>query len=95
VTEIAPLDCLRQRFGRLDRLGTRRKTRAIILAPKTREGWKPIEKLYGDAPRNTKAWLDDLATDPDFGIEALQPYLDAVGGRERSTPSSRHAQERR
>ena len=78
VTEIAPLDFLRQRFGRLDRLGTRRESRAIILTPKGREGWKPLERIYGDAPRATKNWLDQLAGEIDFGIDALQPALDAA-----------------
>jgi CRISPR-associated endonuclease/helicase Cas3 len=78
ITEIAPLDSLRQRFGRLDRLGTRRESRAIILTPKGREGWRPLERIYGDAPRATKTWLDQLASEIDFGIEALQPVLDAA-----------------
>ena len=78
VTEVAPLDSLRQRFGRLDRLGTRRESWAIILAPKGREGWKPLERMYGDAPRATKAWLDKVVGEVDFGIDALQPALDAA-----------------
>ena len=78
VTEVAPLDCLRQRFGRLDRLGTRRESRAVILAPKGREGWKPLERIYGDAPRATKTWLDRVVGEIDFGIDALQPALDAA-----------------
>jgi CRISPR-associated endonuclease/helicase Cas3 len=78
VTEIAPLDCLRQRFGRLDRLGTRRESRAVILAPKGREGWKPLERIYGNAPRETKTWLDKLVGEVDFGIDALQAALDAA-----------------
>ena len=78
VTEIAPLDSLRQRFGRLDRLGTRRESRAVILTPKGREGWKPLERIYGDAPRATKTWLDQVVGEIDFGIDALQPALDAA-----------------
>jgi CRISPR-associated endonuclease/helicase Cas3 len=78
VTEIAPLDCLRQRFGRLDRLGTRGDSRAIILSPKAREAWKSTERLYGEAPRNTKNWLDSVGSAPDLGIEALRPYLNAA-----------------
>jgi CRISPR-associated endonuclease/helicase Cas3 len=78
VTEIAPLDCLRQRFGRLDRLGTRGDSRAIILSPKTREAWKSTERLYGEAPRNTKNWLAGVASAPDLGIEALRPHLKAA-----------------
>jgi CRISPR-associated endonuclease/helicase Cas3 len=78
ITEIAPLDCLRQRFGRLDRLGTRGTSRAVILAPKTRDEWKLIERLYGDAPRNTRDWLNEIADEPDFGIAALQPFMDVA-----------------
>jgi CRISPR-associated endonuclease/helicase Cas3 len=78
VTEIAPLDSLRQRFGRLDRLGARRESRAVIMTPKGREGWKPLERIYGDAPRATKNWLDQIDGAIDFGIDALQPSLDAA-----------------
>jgi CRISPR-associated endonuclease/helicase Cas3 len=78
VTEIAPLDSLRQRFGRLNRLGTRRESPAVILTPKGREGWKPLERIYGDAPRATKVWLDQLKGEIDFGIDGLQPALDAA-----------------
>src|SRR5262249_46080343 len=85
VTEIAPLDSLRQRFGRLDRLGIRRESRAVILTPKGREGWKPLERIYGDAPRTTKVWLDQLKGEIDFGIDALQPALDAAAADNIST----------
>jgi CRISPR-associated endonuclease/helicase Cas3 len=52
VTEIAPLDPLRQRFGRLDRLGLRRSSRAAILTPTSADHWKALEPIYGNAAKN-------------------------------------------
>lgn len=48
------------------------------MAPKTRDEWKLVEKLYGDAPRNTKDWLAGITPEPDLGIAALQPFIDAA-----------------
>lgn len=82
VTEIAPLDSLRQRFGRLDRLGdyTKRygQSRAVVFIPKSREQWKALEPIYGDAPRKTAEWLDgikDQKNEIDFGIDGFEPHL--------------------
>lgn len=79
VTEIAPLDCLRQRFGRLDRLGERRESEAAILShKKSSKEWKSIEKIYGQAARTTADWLDavnDKKGEIDFGIGAFEPIL--------------------
>jgi CRISPR-associated endonuclease/helicase Cas3 len=79
VTEIAPLDCLRQRFGRLDRLGERRESKAaILLHKKSSKEWKAIEKVYGQAARATADWLDavkDKKGEIDLGIGAFEPIL--------------------
>jgi len=89
VTEIAPLDSLRQRFGRLDRLGEKRDTRAVVLHPpgkppkdpaKERDNpWIPIVRIYGESPYATKEWLEKLDDEPDFGIDGLAPVLEKMG----------------
>ncbi len=75
VTEIAPLDCLRQRFGRLDRLGKRGQSQAVILHPKGRPSkdndWAPIGRIYDEAAYETKEWLAGLGGEIDFGIDAF------------------------
>lgn len=53
VTQIAPLDALRQRFGRLNRKGRGIPARAFILASRSDLGKKP-DPIYGDAGR--EAW---------------------------------------
>lgn len=64
VTECASLDALRQRFGRLDRLGQACESRAAILIrerdaspEKNYEG----DPIYGHALRNTWQWLNEQA----------------------------------
>ncbi len=52
VTEAAPIDSLRQRFGRLNRLG-KGEPKALILKPKKEKQ----ETIYGAAAENTWAWL--------------------------------------
>lgn len=55
VTEIAPLDCLRQRFGRVNRMGRPIEVEAAIIASsdQTKKS-APPDPIYGDAPRS--AW---------------------------------------
>lgn len=67
VSECADNAALRQRFGRLDRLGSRGTTHAMIQKPPA----KP--KVYGDAALKTWQWLESVATDSvvDFGILSL------------------------
>lgn len=75
VTECASLDALRQRFGRLDRLGDLHgAARGVIIARSDTLAGDPV---YGDALGNTWAWLqaeaarsDDLV---DLGIGGAVP----------------------
>src|SRR5207237_5520431 len=82
ITEIAPLDSMRQRFGRLDRLGERRVSRAVILHPKGKPGrendWAAIGRIYGEAACATKEWLTGLHKELDFGIDGFAPELRAL-----------------
>jgi CRISPR-associated endonuclease/helicase Cas3 len=75
VTEAAPLDVLRQRFGRLDRLGELRTTAAVVLRT-------PDEfRAYGDATGKTWTWLGKRSRSRngektiDFGVLAMDDCL--------------------
>jgi CRISPR-associated endonuclease/helicase Cas3 len=79
VAQVAPLDCLRQRFGRLDRLGARhkqgRESHAIILAAAAEVGKKSVDAIYGEAVAKTWEWLlerDGRDKTVDFGIDHLE-----------------------
>jgi len=76
VTECASLDAVRQRAGRLDRLGDR-GSRGVILVRSDQLRGEP-DAVYGAALKATWAWLKEVATDDvvDLGIESLQPHLD-------------------
>ena len=54
VTQAAPLDSLRQRFGRLDRVGARSESDAVVVAAKDEIAPKYDDPIYGD--RIPKAW---------------------------------------
>lgn len=72
VTECASLDALRQRFGRLDRLGELRGgARAVILQRSDAD--KKHDPIYGEALAATWAWLGEIAVSGgvDFGISRL------------------------
>ncbi len=90
VTEAAPLDALRQRFGRLNRSGERPRPCAVVLTHKEDIGAKADDPLYGDRIRAT--WerlkpLADAAADKrlDFGAKALAALLDGIDETELST----------
>ena len=80
VTECASLDALRQRFGRLNRMGRRIEARAVILirgdqADATNSQDDPV---YGEALTKTWAWLNnckDATGGVDFGIAYLDERL--------------------
>jgi len=69
VTECASLDALRQRFGRLNRLGEIEDARGVVLARAESLG-KEADPLYGDALKKTWAWLQEAPRD--FGVDALE-----------------------
>lgn len=74
ISECAPLSALRQRFGRLDRLGQLGHSRGWILR---RSGQKP-DPVYGEAASRSWAWLQERAGNAgsiDFGLQALDQLL--------------------
>ncbi len=85
VTELAPLDCLVQRFGRLNRIGSRDRSEGVILRPKrVREG-----SIYGDAPEKTWQWLLQHAESGglNFCASALGALLQTGGTEECMSPT--------
>ncbi|CAD5374844.1 conserved hypothetical protein [Rubrivivax sp. A210] len=75
VTECAPLSSLRQRFGRLDRLGLRGTSPATILWRSTKDRDDPV---YGSGTAETWDWLGARGADTvDFGLAAMDDLLAA------------------
>jgi CRISPR-associated endonuclease/helicase Cas3 len=78
ITESASLDALRQRFGRLDRLGQYGRAEGVIVHEKSDQG----DPVYGEARTKTVAWIKRSFTDRkrkriDFGILTLPlPHAD-------------------
>ena len=86
VTECASLDALRQRFGRLNRMGLVRDARADILIrsddakkPADLKDDKPLDPVYGNAIARTWAWLTARAAGKpptiDLGVDATAALL--------------------
>lgn len=77
VTEAAPLSALRQRFGRVRRLG---RGPVLLSAVVLREGKSP-DPVYGESLEKTWKWLWDRARRRrgdrlvDFGIRAMEALL--------------------
>jgi CRISPR-associated endonuclease/helicase Cas3 len=84
VTEVAPLDALQQRFGRLDRLGELGQTQAVVLKPKR---GKSSNWIYGEPLENTWAWLNQHAV-TDNG----SPRID-FGSRKMSSMVEQHSED--
>jgi CRISPR-associated endonuclease/helicase Cas3 len=86
VTEVAPLDCLRQRFGRLNRMGKQTGAAAIILAASDQvaKSAKP-DPIYGEALKETWMFLNGKSRAAgkgkkakrvvDFGVRASARWL--------------------
>jgi len=82
ITEACPLDALRQRFGRLDRLGERGSSPAVIVCPPEYADMPDSsadDPIYGESLSRTWHWLKEHAQhDPvDMGIDAIDGYLPA------------------
>jgi CRISPR-associated endonuclease/helicase Cas3 len=85
VTQAAPLDSLRQRFGRLNRAGRAIDAEAVIIAAKDEIAARADDPVYGDRTKKTWDWLQAAAGKPpkngeasvDFGIAALEHRLAA------------------
>ena len=83
VTECASLDALRQRFGRLDRLGALKETCATILIREADAKGKEPDPIYGEALAKTWHWLSENATpgtvkdakEINFGFNALDALV--------------------
>lgn len=80
ITECAPLPALRQRFGRLDRLGERGRSDAAILWRKPRRAG--ADPIYGEETERTWQWLCRRATAGakgsrciDFGTAAMDSLI--------------------
>lgn len=81
VTECASLDALRQRFGRLNRMGREVDSLAKILIRSDQVSPKKADAVYGEALATTWAWLDeakDKSGEVDFGIAAMNRQLDGM-----------------
>lgn len=87
VTECASLDALRQRFGRLNRLGELEDTdaagarspdaaRAVVLVASDALAKDATDPIYGDALARTWHWLKQETRD--LGIDAIEPAITAL-----------------
>jgi CRISPR-associated endonuclease/helicase Cas3 len=88
VTEAAPLDSLRQRFGRLNRVGFKDSSEAVILKPKRGKG---RDWIYGEALDHSWKWLNEHAAERDgrcvidFGVRTMHELFERDGNEELNT----------
>jgi CRISPR-associated endonuclease/helicase Cas3 len=73
VTECASLDALRQRFGRLNRLGAISDAQGVVLVRSDALGKDEVDAVYGHALEKTWQWVE--AGPRDFGIQAMATSL--------------------
>lgn len=79
ITEAAPLDALRQRFGRLNRAGRKIEPYAAIIAGKQDVSARQNDPVYVKAIKPTWDYLDQAAKagdgHVDFGVDAFQALM--------------------
>lgn len=68
ITQVCPLDSLKQRFGRLNRLGAKTNCRAAIFAGKKDQEKTDKDPVYGAALGNTWKWLNEHAAESRIGM---------------------------
>lgn len=97
ITECASLDSLRQRFGRLDRMGKLGQTDAVILAGSSSVDEKAEpDPIYGAALRGTWDFLSARASQSpehdatviDFGIDEMNALLAPLAQKEKQALSA-------
>ena len=88
VTQAAPLDSLRQRFGRLNRAGRSMGAEAQVVALRDDLAKSKVDSVYGDRIRATWDALEGIAEDKvvNFGIEALNEHLASMDVEALSSP---------
>jgi CRISPR-associated endonuclease/helicase Cas3 len=96
VTEAGSLDALRQRFGRLNRMGRPIDAKAVIVARADQTTASGDDPVYGAALANTWAKLSEWGgadKTVDFGIAALAPRVEnfAKGELEELNAPTGHA----
>ena len=94
VTECAALDALRQRFGRLDRMGRGIDAKAAVLIREDMVKSSDKEPVYGESLSKTWQWLSKRTDDNseiDMGIAALSELLPSGEELEELNAPSEHA----
>lgn len=78
ISELAPLDSLRQRFGRLNRQGRDIPAPAAIFTPEEADDASKPDPLYGDCLPAVRAWLASTQGANgtiDFGLDAMRESI--------------------
>ncbi len=82
VTQSAPISSLRQRFGRLDRLGRRGSSQAAILRARGKEP----DLVYGATELESWEWLKQQPQPVDFGVLRMANPPEHLNGKPASAP---------